>query len=467
MEYTKLNDEILGKIKAIVGDKNVLLDQDLMQPYSHDEVTDPAYHHMPEAVCYVESTQQAADIMKLANEYHFSVVPRGAGTGLACGAVPIFGGLVMSLEKMNKILEINDKALYAVVEPGVRTSDLQAAVEAKGLFYAGDPCSGDSCFIGGNIATNAGGNRAIKYGTTRHQVYAIEVVTPTGTIVNLGARLQKQTTGYCMDQLVIGSEGTLGIITKATIKLLPKPQYTLDLLAVFDDVDQAIGVVNKVIMAGIMPTCVEYMDNITIKSVEKYLNEKLQGSETGNYIIIQVEGTSEDDLDDKAVALDELCTENGATSVLAADSAKIWHARKSFAEAVRAESLIVDKEDIVAPVDQEPLLLKKILDLAKKYNLITRIAAHAGDGNIHLNIIKNEGLTHEEWEKGVKAMQEELYTFIYGIGGRLSGEHGIGFKRKHLMQEFTNPDELDMMRAIKKALDPNDVLNPGKIFDLK
>jgi glycolate oxidase len=174
-----------------------------------------------------------------------------------------------------------------------------------------------------------------------------------------------------MDQLVIGSEGTLGIITKATIKLLPKPKYTLDLLAVFDDVDQAIGVVNKVIMAGIMPTCVEYMDNITIKSVEKYLNEKLQGSETGNYIIIQVEGTSEDDLDDKAVALDELCTENGATSVLAADSAKIWHARKSFAEAVRAESLIVDKEDIVAPVDQEPLLLKKILELAKKYNLIT------------------------------------------------------------------------------------------------
>lgn len=466
MQYEKINDSVLEKLRAIVGIKNVLTDPDLIQPYSHDEVTDPAYHHMPEAVAYVETAQQAAAIMKLANEYHFPVVPRGAGTGLACGAVPIYGGLVLSLEKMNKIVEINEEALYAVVQPGVRTSDLQDAVEAKGLFYAGDPCSGDSCFIGGNIATNAGGNRAVKYGTTRHQVYSVEIVSPTGKIITLGARLQKQSTGYCLDQLIIGSEGTLGIITSATVKLLPKPQFTLDLLAVFNDVESAIGVVNKVIKAGITPTCVEFMDNITIKSVEKYLNEKLQGSDQGNYIIIQVEGVNEDDLDDKAVTLDELCTENGATEVLVADSAKIWRARKSFAEAVRAESLIVCKEDVVAPVDKEPQLIHSILAIAKKYNLITRIASHAGDGNIHLNIIKNEDRSYEEWNQTIKTMQEELYHIIYNLGGRLSGEHGIGYKRKHLMEEFTNPDELEMMRAIKKALDPNDVLNPGKIFDL-
>jgi len=467
MEYIKINNEILDNIKNIVGSKNVITDKDLMQPYSHDEVTDSTYHHMPEVVCYVESAQQAADIMKLANQYHFPVVPRGAGTGLACGAVPIYGGVVLSLEKMNKILEINEDGLYAVVQPGVRTSEFQSAVEARGLFYAGDPCSGDSCFIGGNIATNAGGNRAVKYGTTRHQIYSIQVVTPTGKIVNLGARLQKQTTGYCMDQLIIGSEGTLGIIMQATIKLLPKPKYILDILAVFENVNQATGIVNKIIKSGIMPTCVEYMDNITIKSVEKYLHEKLQDSDKGNYIIIQVEGINEDDLDDKAVLLDEMCNQNGALSVLVADSDKIWHARKSFAEAVRSESLIVDKEDVVAPVDHEPELLNKILELAKKYNLITRIASHAGDGNIHLNILKNEGMTYDEWDKNVKNMQQELYTFIYSIGGRLSGEHGIGFKRKHLMEQFTDPDELDMMRTIKKALDPNDVLNPGKIFDLK
>ena len=266
---------------------------------------------------------------------------------------------------MNRILEINEAALYAVVEPGVRTADLQKEVEAKGLFYAGDPCSGDSCFIGGNIATNAGGNRAVKYGTTRNQVYAVEVVNPTGKIVRLGARLQKQSTGYCLDQLIIGSEGTLGIITQATLKLLPKPQHKLDLLAIFPSTEQAIGVVNQIIKAGITPTCVEFMDNITIKSVEKYLHETLQDSDSGNYLIVEVEGTSEDDMDDKAVLLDEICTANGASSVLVADSARIWQARKAFAEAVRAESLIVCKEYVVVPVDQEPQLIDAILALAK------------------------------------------------------------------------------------------------------
>ena len=265
MRYEPITPEILKKLQAAVGPKNVTTDPDKMQPYSHDEVTDPAYHHMPEAVVFAETAEQVAAVVQLANDYHFPVVPRGAGTGLACGAVPIYGGVVLSLEKMNRILEINEDALYAVVEPGVRTSDLQDAAEAKGLFYAGDPCSGDSCFIGGNIATNAGGNRAVKYGTTRHQIYDVEIVNPTGRIVQLGARLQKQSTGYCLEQLVIGSEGTLGIITKATVKLLPKPKYALDLLAVFDSPEQAIGAVGAILKQGIVPTCVEYMDNITIR----------------------------------------------------------------------------------------------------------------------------------------------------------------------------------------------------------
>ncbi|MGL5207378.1 MAG: FAD-binding oxidoreductase [Acidaminococcaceae bacterium] len=467
MNYEKIIPETLDLITAIVGEKNVLTDAELMQPYSHDEVTDPAYHRMPEVVVFAENTEQVAKLVKLANEKLFSVVPRGAGTGLACGAVPIYGGMVLSLEKMDKILEINAEAMYAVVEPGVRTDDLQKAVKALDLFYAGDPCSGDSCFIGGNIATNAGGNKAVKYGTTRHQVYEIEVVSPLGEVLHLGARLNKMTTGYCLDQLIIGSEGTLGIITKATVKLLPNPKYLIDLLAVFADVDSAIGIVNKVIKAGITPTCVEFMDNITIKSVERYLHETLPDSENGNYIIIQVEGTSEDDLDEKMVLLDELCTENGATCVLVADSAKIWQARKAFAEAVRAESLIVCKEDIVVPVDQEPLIIDNILEFAKKYDLVTRIASHAGDGNIHLNILKNEELSHEEWEAKIAIFQRELYTQVYNLGGRLSGEHGIGYKRKDLMAEFTGAAELDVMRAIKKAMDPNLILNPGKILDIK
>lgn len=461
MEYNKLSDEIIAKLQALVGVQNVVTDAGQMEIYSHDEVTDPAYHHMPEAVVFAENAQQVAAVVKLANEYIFPVVPRGAGTGLACGAVPIYGGVVLSLEKMNKIIEVNADAMYAVVEPGVRTSDLQAAAEAKGAFYAGDPCSGDSCFIGGNVATNAGGNRAVKYGTTRHQVYAVEVVSPTGKIVQLGARLQKQTTGYCLEQLIIGSEGTLGIITQITVKLLPLPKYSMDLLAVFESPEDAIGTVNKLIMAG------KYMDNITIKSVERYLGTTLQGSDKGNYLIVEVEGTSEDDLDEKACTMDEICSENGAGDVLVAEHDKIWQARKAFAEAVRAESLIVCKEDVVCPVDHEPALLAEILRLADKYQLVTRIASHAGDGNIHLNILKQEQENYADWDARVKANQQELYRFIYAHGGRLSGEHGIGYKRKQLMEEFTNPDELEMMRVIKKALDSNNILNPGKIFDIE
>lgn len=456
MEYNKLSDEIIAKLQALVGVQNVVTDAGQMEIYSHDEVTDPAYHHMPEAVVFAENAQQVAAVVKLANEYIFPVVPRGAGTGLACGAVPIYGGVVLSLEKMNKIIEVNADAMYAVVEPGVRTSDLQAAAEAKGAFYAGDPCSGDSCFIGGNVATNAGGNRAVKYGTTRHQVYAVEVVSPTGKIVQLGARLQKQTTGYCLEQLIIGSEGTLGIITQITVKLLPLPKYSMDLLAVFESPEDAIGTVNK-----------QYMDNITIKSVERYLGTTLQGSDKGNYLIVEVEGTSEDDLDEKACTMDEICSENGAGDVLVAEHDKIWQARKAFAEAVRAESLIVCKEDVVCPVDHEPALLAEILRLADKYQLVTRIASHAGDGNIHLNILKQEQENYADWDARVKANQQELYRFIYAHGGRLSGEHGIGYKRKQLMEEFTNPDELEMMRVIKKALDSNNILNPGKIFDIE
>lgn len=467
MEYTKINEEILAKLQALVGVENVLTSDDKLKEYSHDEVTDPAYHHLPEVVIMAENTNQVAAVVKLANEFHFPVVPRGAGTGLACGAVPIYGGVVLSLEKMNKIIEVNEDAMYAIVEPGVRTSDLQKAVDAKGCLYAGDPCSGDSCFIGGNIATNAGGNKAVKYGTTRHQVYSVEIVNPQGKIVNLGARLQKQTTGYCMDQLIIGSEGTLGIITKATVKLVAKPQYSMDLLAIYESPEDAIGTVNKIIKAGITPTCVEYMDNITIKSVERYLETKLQGSDKGNYLIVTVEGTSEDDLDEKACTLDEICGESGATDVLVAEPARIWQTRKAFAEAVRAESIVVCKEDVVCPVDQEPLLLEEILRLADKYNLTTRIASHAGDGNIHLNILKQPNEDYAEWDERVSQNQQELYAFIYAHGGRLSGEHGIGYKRKKLMEQFTNPDELEMMRAIKKALDPNNILNPGKIFDVE
>lgn len=464
-QYNPVSQLVIDQLKQIIGEKYLITDTEKMEQYAHDEVTDVRYHHMPEVVVLPETAEQVAEILKIANRELIPVVPRGAGTGLACGAVPLQGGIVLSLERMNRILEINEDCLYMVVEPGVRTDDVQKAAQAHQLFYAGDPCSGDSCFIGGNVATNAGGNKAVKYGTTRHQVYGMEVVTPTGDIVELGGRLAKNTTGYSLEQLIMGSEGTLGVITRITLKLMPLPKHIVDLLAIFPDIDSAVGIVSKVIKAGVTPTCVEFMDNVTIKSVESFLNEKLPHSENGHYIILQVEADSEDMLDDKSILLDELCTENGALSVLVADPQKIWRARKAFAEAVRHESLVVCKEDIVVPIDQIPALMQEIAVLSDKYQLVARTASHAGDGNVHLNILKGN-MPEAEWDAKLEAYQAELYRAVYRMGGKLSGEHGIGYKRKQLMQEFTPAGELNMMRAIKKALDPNLILNPGKIFDV-
>lgn len=465
LKYNPVTREIIAELEQIVGTKNILTDPVMMEPYAHDEIGDTNYYGRPEVVVYAENVEHVSKVVKLANREIIPVVPRGAGTGLACAVNPIYGGIVLSLEKMNAILEINTNNMYMTVEPGVRTDELQKAAGELGLFYAGDPSSGDSCFIGGNLATNAGGNKAIKYGTTRHQVYGFEMVTPKGDIVNLGGRIKKNTTGYALEQLIMGSEGTLGVITKIMLKLIPKPKYIVDLLAVFPDIESAIAIVDKILKAGITPTCVEFMDNVTIKTVEKFLNEKLPQSDIGNYIIIQVEGSSEEDLDEKSVTLDELCTENGAINVLMADSQKIWRARKVFADACRHESMVMGKEDIVVPVDQIPALMHTIAALSEKYGLLARTGGHAGDGNIHLNILKCD-IPDEIWAVKIDAYEHELYDVVYKLGGKLSGEHGIGYKRKKLMAEYTDPVELDMMRDIKRSLDPNNILNPGKIFDL-
>jgi len=464
-KYKPVTPAIIAELQDIVGPKNVITDPEQMVPYSHDEIADPRLHHMPEVVVFAENTEQVAAVVKLANRELIPVVPRGAGTGLACAVVPIYGGIVLSLEKMNRILEINADKLYMIVEPGVRTEYLQQVAKAQGLYYAGDPSSGDSCFIGGNVATNAGGNRAVKYGTTRNQVYGFEMVTPQGDIVYLGSRTQKNTTGYALEQLVMGSEGTLGIITQIMLKLIPAPKHILDLLAIFPDIDSAIAIVNKIIKAGITPTCIEYMDNASIKAVERFLNEKLPYSDVGNYIIVQVEGTSEEDLEDKAVLLDELCTDNGALSVLVADSAQIWKARKAYADACRHESLVLGKEDVVVPTDQIPALMRTVEELNKKYGVQALTTGHAGDGNIHINVLKRD-IPDEVWDKLIVDYQHDLYDVVYKLGGRLSGEHGIGYKRKQLMAEYTDSVVLELMRAIKRAWDPNNILNPGKIFDV-
>jgi len=465
-KYNPVTDSVIAELKNIVGEANVSVDEKKLKDYSHDEVLDPHYIFMPEVVVFPENPEQIAMIMQLANRRMIPVVPRGAGTGLSCGATPVYGGIVLTTDKLNKIIKVDADNLYIEAEAGVLTGDIQNAAKEIGLYYPGDPCSGDSCYIGGNVATNAGGNKAVKYGTTRHQVYSIEVVTPMGEITTLGGRLAKCSTGYPLEQLIMGSEGTLGIITKVTLKLVPLPPSVVDLLAIFPDYESAISTVSKVIRAGVKPTCVEFMDNRAVKCVERYLKEALPHSDDGNYLIIQVEAENDEELENKAATIDEVCTENNAIEVLMPESEKIWKTRKSMAEALRHESLVQSNEDAVVPLDQLPFVMKTMVEICEKYHAVARVASHAGDGNIHLCIMPGS-IPEDQWEETLAKIHDEIYAVVYPLGGRLSGEHGIGYKKKKLLEKYTNSTELTLMRAVKKAFDPNLILNPGKLFDVQ
>lgn len=464
-KYNLVSTATIDKLKSIVGEKYVWTDHDKLEPYSHDEVTGEKYVKYPEVVVFPTTADEIAKIVRLANKELIPVVPRGAGTGYACSAVAFRGGIVLSTERMNRILEIDEQNLVMVTESGVKTSDVQTAASEKGLLYPGDPSSGDSSFIGGNVATNAGGNKAVKYGTTRQQVMGVEIVTPEGDIVTLGGKLKKDSTGYCLTQLIAGSEGTLGIVTKVFLRLVPRPKHVMDLLAVFPSSEDAIKVVSQIIRSGISPVCVEFMDNNTIRSCEVFLREKLPHSDDGHYLIVVVEGNDEGALEDQCVAVDELCTENGAMEVLIADPVKIWRARKRIGDASRARSHIFSAEDIVVPMSEVGRIVEKLAEIGNKYGVYIHCAAHAADGNVHADILKDD-MDITEWNEMMPLIQDEIYKLVYSLGGKLSGEHGIGYKRLALMERFADPVELKMMKAIKKALDPNNIMNPGKVVDV-
>lgn len=462
--YKPVTEEVLDALRKELGSENVLTAPEKLDVYKTDEETNPQYFHLPEAVVSPGTAEEVAAVVKLANKYLFPLTVRSAGTSLAGGAIPVCGGVVLLLERLNKVIEVNRDAMFMVVEAGALTKEIQEIANKEGLLYAGDPCSANSCLIGGNIATNAGGNKAVRYGTTRNQVYALEVVTPTGDIVEMGARLQKKTTGYCLEQLLIGSEGTLGIITKATLKLQPLPPFKFDLLAIFTEVEKAVDLVPKVIKAGITPTSVEFMDNSFVRSTNDYCESRLPHYEDGNYVIITVETFSEDELDMKMELLDALCTQGGAVEVLEADE-RVWRLRRSCQESVRVISLVSITDDLVVPLDKIAETIKFVMETGKKYPFRVMTLAHAGDGNLHFVLCKCQ-LSDEVWETEVNRFHEEVYAYAYGIGGRLSGEHGIGLKKLEELERYTSPGELSVMKTIKKAMDPNNILNPGKLLQI-
>ncbi len=466
IKYNSMNAELLEALKAVLGERFVSMDPEKLDIYKTDEEANPKYHHMPEVIVFPENTEQVVAVVRLANQYNIPITPRGAGTGLAGGAIPVYGGIVLVMDRMDKILEFNEDSLYVVAQAGVRTEVIQKEAKNRGLLYAGDPCSSDSCQIGGNVATNAGGNRAVRYGTTREQVYAIEVVTPEGDIVNLGSRLAKKSTGFALEQLLIGAEGTLGIITAVTLRLKPLPPHKMDMVAIFDNVDKALSLPNKVAKAGLNPTSMEFLTNNAISSTGRFLKIDLPYANSGGvWIIITIEEFSPDVLDEKIELLDELCTAEGALEVLMADEDRIWKTRRNVAEASRAESMVYFPEDIVVPTDKIADIMKKLPQLESKYEFSTHTVAHIGDGNIHVNVLKGD-LPDEIWNAKLDQFHDELYAYVYELGGRLSGEHGIGSKKVKEMEKFTDPVELKLMRAVKQAFDPKCILNPGKIFTI-
>jgi len=462
--YNPVTEEVLNALREALGADNVKIDEETLDRYKTDEETDPRYHHLPEVVVLPGSTEEVAEVMKIANKYLVPVTPRSAGTSVSCGAVPVHGGIVLLLERMDKIIEMNTEAMYMVVEAGARTIEIQKMANDAGFLYAGDPCSADSCLIGGNIATNAGGNKAVRYGTTRHQVYSIEVVTPTGEITELGNRLKKCSTGYCLDQLIMGSEGTLGIITKATLKLLPMCPYKLDILAVFTDVQKAVDLVPNLIKAGLNPTSIEFMDNGFVRAASDFTEIRLPHYEDGSYVIVTVETFNEDELDMKMEQLDEICTQCGATDVLEADE-RVWRVRRNCLEGTRVLSKVSTSDDLVVPVDKIADCIEHLQEVAKDYNFKLMCLAHAGDGNLHFQILKCD-MSDEEWEDELQRFHAIAYEYVYSLGGRISGEHGIGAKKLAAMETYTDPVELEIMRTIKRAMDPNNILNPGKVFNV-
>jgi len=469
-KYQPITIKICQEIIDIVGENNFITgDLDKLEPYSHDEVADKAFAVMPEIVVKPTSTLQISEIMKLANREMIPVTPRGAGSGLSGGAVPVFGGIVLSLEKMNHILEVDTENLLVVVEPGVITNDINERVKNLNLFFAGYPMSVEACFIGGNVAENAGGGKAVKYGVTGRYIMGLEVVLPSGEIVQFGGKRVKDVAGYDMVNLMVGSEGTLGIFTKIFIKLLPLPKTKADLLVLFKTPEEAIAMVPKIMTtAGIIPTAIEFMDQLSIKTACEYLNESLPYEQAGAMLLIEVDGTDRKMVEQDYECIGDLCQENGAIEVYVAPNhttqERIWAVRRNIAEAFKVYSPIQSLEDIVVPFASIPEILPILDELSTRFNIVIPCYGHAGDGNLHVTAVKKPEMSLDEWNAIEKSFLIELYKEVIKLGGSISGEHGIGSKRSEFLPLMMNPTVIDLQKKIKLAFDPNLILNPGKIF---
>jgi len=470
--YAAVTPSIIEALIRICGREHVTADDaGTLRKYGHDQVPGDKYAHLPEVVVKPQTAQEVAAIVQLANRALIPVTPRAAGSGLSGGAVPIYGGILLSVERMDRILDIDVANLMVVVEPGVITNQLDNALRPHGLFFAGYPMSDEFCFIGGNVAENAGGGRAIKYGVTGRYIHGLEMVTPTGDIVQLGGKRVKDVTGYDLVHLMVGSEGTLGIFTKIFVRLLPRPTARVAILALFAQVADAIAVVPRVVTAGrLVPTAVEFMDRFCYGRTVESLKESFPTQDIGAALLLEVDGNRPDVVAAEAEMIEAICCELGARATFVARDEpgieRFWKIRKQIPWVLKRTSPVHSIEDIVVPIAAIPPLVAALDRIGQAYDTRIPVFGHAGDGNLHATPMKDPALSDLRWEEKLHDLLKEIYAVTAQLGGTISGEHGIGHKRRDYMHLVMEPAQIDMMRRIKQALDPRNILNPGKIFAL-
>jgi len=467
VDIARLTADHIESFKKIIGKEYILMDDDSLKSYGHDETEHLIFP--PEVVLRPKTTEEVSAILKICNQYKIPVTPRGGGTGLSGGALPHLGGVLISTDRMNSIISIDERNLQVTTEPGVITEVLQNAVKEKGLFYPPDPSSRGSCFIGGNIAANSGGPKAVKYGVVRDYVLNLQMVLPTGEIIWTGANVLKNSTGYNLTQLVVGSEGTLGIVTKIVLKLIPHPRYELLMLVPFRSLEKAGEAVSAIFRAGFTPSVLELVEIEALKIVSAFVDSCVVPltNDTEAHLIIEVDGNHMDTLMAEIEAISELLTGFDTGEIYFADDAQqkaeLWKLRRRVAEAVKIDGYTIE-EDTVVPRAELPSLIRGVKKIGLQYNFDVVCYGHAGDGNLHIRI-KKPGSANSMEDPQIIAGIRALFELVYQLGGTLSGEHGVGLIQKSYMNIVFNKTQLQLMRGIKKTFDPNNILNAGKIFD--
>ena len=465
--YRPVDESIVKRLTEIAGPKAVFSDEETLNIYSKDETI--GISHRPEIVVKPTTSKEVLEIMRLANLEHIPLTPRGKGTGLSGGAIPVYGGIVLSCERMEKILDIDRENLMVITEPGIITGELQNVVEAENLFYPPDPASLASCSIGGNVAEGAGGSRAVKYGTTKDYVNGLEMVLPSGEIISTGGKVVKDVTGYNLTQLITGSEGTLAIVTQIILRLIPLPKLRKDLLVPYNSIDQAAQTVSEIIRTRIVPTAIEFMERNSFELAESFTKRTLAFRDAAAHLLITLDGNQQEALEEDQNKVGEICEKNGALDILIATSPaardRMWEGRKCLFEAANHFGSMYKSLDVVVPRSLIPTLIQKIKETSEKYRIKAMSFGHAGDGNVHVLLFKGE-LPDREWERLINRTQRDLYKETIALGGKITAEHGIGLLRKPFLSMNLDPCQIELLKGLKKVFDPKNILNPGKIFDL-